>query len=315
MGVPVEGLGNYKGVMLCNRPMETGGGEAAKPGVQGDGLTPFRSTVSATHGETLGLGMAKADAPARPQRRPQGNPVLKRHMRWLKEMQEDLNAQRTAVVDHMEKQARNAQQVRDFCEKHREGVRQMMQEQKEQRAEEEQRQAEAARKAQLAAHRPAPGQRPAWSMTEKAAEEYDEEETDNLLYYVEGLDFDQYINDLEFRDAVKVVRDRAGKLKREQDAFKDQLARDLAADGEDGCEEGGDIVGDLPDAARRRVRAPVCDDDAASVAPSEASVVSHSSSKAKEVLAANPQMRAIHSKASVEKMIERQQGAEESQAA
>jgi hypothetical protein len=52
------------------------------------------------------------------------------------------------------------------------------------------------------------GKVPAWAMTEEAADEFKEDEVDELLAFTEGLDFDQYIENMEVTEALKVVQDK-----------------------------------------------------------------------------------------------------------
>merc|ERR1719160_508442 len=68
------------------------------------------------------------------------------------------------------------------------------------------------------------------------------------------------MGDAEFRHQIQVMKDRAKKLQREQDKFKDDLIRDFNAQADDGDEfgsaytgsprgsqaEGGSQLGDLP---------------------------------------------------------------------
>merc|ERR1719482_2579582 len=71
--------------------------------------------------------------------------------------------------------------------------------------------------------------KPLWAMTEQEKESFEEEEADDLINFAENLDFDKYVGDLEFRQALGAMQDRAGKLAKVQDAFKDELLRDFNA--------------------------------------------------------------------------------------
>ena len=123
---PAVSIGNYKGVMLCNRPFA--GVAAAAHGARGsDGKKqPFRSAV-VPH-EALGLN------PAREQRRVGGinpkknkNSALSRHKRWLHQLQKakdqfraDAEAKQQAEEDarrkFAEQQAALRAQVRETLE-------------------------------------------------------------------------------------------------------------------------------------------------------------------------------------------------------
>merc|ERR1711937_471736 len=69
--------------------------------------------------------------------------------------------------------------------------------------------------------------KPLWAMTEQEKESFQEKEADDLLSFADNLDFDQYIGDLEFRQNLEVLKDRAGKLSKEQDAFKDAIVNEF----------------------------------------------------------------------------------------
>merc|ERR1719443_1101142 len=70
-------------------------------------------------------------------------------------------------------------------------------------------------------------------MTEEEKEDFEMQEAEDLLNFADGLDYDKYIGDLEFREGLEAVRDRAGKLMKEQNALKDQLVKDLNAGQDD----------------------------------------------------------------------------------
>merc|ERR1719262_900042 len=71
------------------------------------------------------------------------------------------------------------------------------------------------------------GKKPLWAMTQEEKAEFEAQEADDLINFAEGLDYDKYVNDLEFREGLEAVRDRAGKLHKEQEAFKDQLVKEI----------------------------------------------------------------------------------------
>merc|ERR1719335_1036722 len=54
-----------------------------------------------------------------------------------------------------------------------------------------------------------------------------EEEADDLINFAENLDFDKYVGDLEFRQALDALKDHHGKLSKLQESFKDELLRDF----------------------------------------------------------------------------------------
>ena len=75
-------IGNYKGVMLCNRPFAGVSGAAAQRAYLGDGgrAAPFKSFCGSS--EPLGLNPIR-HAPVVVQDRPKPDTVLTRHRRFL----------------------------------------------------------------------------------------------------------------------------------------------------------------------------------------------------------------------------------------
>jgi len=78
---PKASIGNYKGVMLCNRPNEFG--QQRAPERTGD--TPFQSRVGAA--DPLGWGKAAKLLPRRA-RAKKSNAVLARHRAFLSELEQ-----------------------------------------------------------------------------------------------------------------------------------------------------------------------------------------------------------------------------------
>merc|ERR1719277_315278 len=119
--------------------------------------------------------------------------------------------------------------MRAAAEKHREGVRKMMEERDS--AAEQQRvdQQRASQAADRDATKKKSAAKPLWAMTAKEKDDFEEEEADALISFTENLDFDKFVGDLEFRQGLEALKDRAGRLHKEQEAFKDALVRDFNA--------------------------------------------------------------------------------------
>lgn len=176
-------------------------------------------------------------------------------------------------------------------------------------------------------------QKPLWAMTEKEKEDFEDNEADSLLNFAENLDYDKYIGDLEFRHGVEALRDHAGKLQKEQDSFKDALVREfnsLAGNDEDRSTSAGSprsskiedgidgmsLLGDVRAesvASSKRSRGeqrygadgrPEWDSSTNCGDERQENLAEHKED-AERVLESNPAMRAIHSKESVAKIIER----------
>lgn len=221
--------GNYKGVMLCNRPTEPSG-RAGGPGQQH--LTPQIDAPSfrpvGLPAEPLGLNPAKEnlvsnvvavheEAARRRMTEPQppGPPnVLNKHRTWLAEMarkKAHLNAELQASAEAaMTKRTKFVAYTKSL------------------------RAAVSARQAELAAGKgeakptaaavpaeddavPAPpaktaakavSSKPRWALTEEKADAVEDEEAEALVDFANGLDYESYIDDLEVRQALSVIRER-----------------------------------------------------------------------------------------------------------
>jgi len=300
---PVTGLGNYKGVMLCNRPKE--GGRAGRAEMDANqGPAPFRSTVAATHNDRPGLNPARSEAMEAASRRkpPPKCPVLKRHLKWLKKLQDEMGEQRAENEGRVDAEKAQQDRIKAFCENHRQGVQQMIQEHKDI---EQQLQEPVLKKE----HRPVNAQKPAWAMTESQSEAAEEYNADELINFAENLDFDQYIHDLEFREALGAIKDRTKLMHKEQEAFKNDLVNsfNVADDEEDA------VQSPRPSEGRSAVPAERRSNKAGSEA-GETELSHYSTGSAadisKEAMEYNPALKGIHSKASLQKIVEKQQEAE-----
>ena len=100
-------IGNYKGVMLCNRPF-AGVAAAAKGAHGGQGKKiPFRSAVVPP--EPLGLNPTREIRPQAAGRRKKKNSALSRHKKWL----HDLQKAKEKYQQDAEEQAQRQDQGRD----------------------------------------------------------------------------------------------------------------------------------------------------------------------------------------------------------
>ena len=113
-----SGLGNFKGVMLCNRPEE--GPKAAEAGPQ-----PFKSACAPTYGEQLGLNppVREANPKKMPEMKP--NESLVRHHKWLKQLQEDVTDAKVAETQGVEGEKQKKEKLKDFCERQRQAMKEL----------------------------------------------------------------------------------------------------------------------------------------------------------------------------------------------
>mmetsp|Transcript_56360 Transcript_56360/g.119939 ORF Transcript_56360/g.119939 Transcript_56360/m.119939 type:complete len:406 (+) Transcript_56360:277-1494(+) len=340
---PVSGLGNYKGVMLCNRPSDgpsRGGG--------GSGPAPFKSMVSPMQDEPLGLPPCRsADGKPSGVKKRGPSAALRQHVRWLRELQDQMRGEQEQVEREEADEEEKKRRLRNAAEKHREGVRAMLAE----RSEAVQTGHATATAPPLAAAAAAAAKatgggggypkedatkkkkviKPLWALTEQEKEDFEDEEAGDLIDFAENLNFEKYLGDLEFKSSLAALKDRAGKISKEQDAFKESLLRDFNAaleedattsagsprssvrleDGIDGQSVLGDLRSEYSACSSRRPRGESKqhqkerDWDSSTNCGDGPQVDHQLKSAAAAVLESAPQIKAIHSKGSISKIIEK----------
>jgi len=322
---PPGGLGNFKGVMLCNRPTEISMDKAVSGG---DGPAPFKSTVSATHCDQLGLNPCKVRENTDAQAKLRGpSAALRKHVKWLKQLQSEMSEERSKIDEEHQQAEKKKERLKNFSEKQREAVKSLL------NSDFDVKQEHLEEAIQLGKSKDGKRSKPLWAMTEQEKEAFQEKEADDLLAFADNLDFDQYIGDFEFRQNLEVLKDRAGKLAKEQDALKDAIVNEFNEDEEstavgsprnhgenrslDGLEGSSLGVGEGVDGlggtrskraeARRRAdgvsewdSSTCCGDEQRSAAADE------DREFAARILEQNPGVRGIHSEKSVQKIIEKQ---------
>ena len=96
--MPKASIGNYKGVMLCNRPNEFG--QQKRP--ERTGLEPFNSRV--THPEPIGWNPAAKLLPRQTKKKVDPNSILVRHKKFLKQLERQKNIERQENMEAMANQ-------------------------------------------------------------------------------------------------------------------------------------------------------------------------------------------------------------------
>jgi hypothetical protein len=252
--------------------------------------------------------------------------ALRRHVKWLRDLQKDMRDEREQYeAEEKEEEARKQKMKVDF-EKHRTAVKEMMVErdnalEQEHKAIEKMKQE--TRKAMQKGHA-----KPLWAMTEEEKDDFEEEAAEDLIGFAENLDYEKFLGDLEFRHGLEALRDRTGKLKKEQEAFKEALVKDFNAaneeeqsteapgsprnlDGIDGTSLVDSEISATSSRRRARAAARLNSDgrpewDSSTVAGDEKAALDDKvKDDATRVLESNSQIRAVHSQASVQKMLEK----------
>lgn len=116
---PKASIGNYKGVMLCNRPNEVGGPRKADrtgPNV------PFNSRV--IHDEPVGWNPTKKLLPRemKKKKRVDPNNALLKHKKFLKSLEEQKQKERVEKSREELDKEEKAQKFREIAEKQRKKI-------------------------------------------------------------------------------------------------------------------------------------------------------------------------------------------------
>jgi len=305
--VSTEGLGNYKGVMLCNRPTD------GAP--QTDVQPPFRSAIAATAGEQLGLPPPKRMEPKPDIKKCGPSAALRRHVQWIKELQEQVREDQRRTAECQESEEARKHHLAAAFKQQRDAIRKIKADAKSGEVDPAVVEAVLQPKARNSASGGRTTAKPLWAMTEDERDDFDEEQASELLRFAEGLDFDSYIHDLEFRQCLHVVRDRARHLQRAQDDFKESIVRqfdqaagmDDAIDGDATSSAGGHGLQCQRHAAGRGGGPEEKPDwDTSTACGDERPTVDKSSQNAAhQLLESNPKLRSVHSKGSVQKVMEK----------
>ena len=222
-------IGNFKGVMLCNRPF-AGISAAAKATKQASSTAPppFRPACGST--EKLGLNPIRNPPNCVIDRRKKGC-VLAKHKQWLaqlnsqkKKMEAELLEQQMLREEKRSKfrEAQRKRRLKVVKERHHDerGMSEERVESKEEEGEVERERIVEEKEEEEEKRMDQGGRevkdRPMWALTEKSAEEVEEKEADSLVEFAKSLDFDQYMDDLEVRAALESMQNRVNKLKMRQ---------------------------------------------------------------------------------------------------
>ena len=233
-GIPKASIGNYKGVMLCNRPNEFG--QVQKPERQGK--APFISRVDPK--PQLGLNPTKKIINV-PKKKKDHNNILNRHKKYLKMLQEK------KMIEKLEKENEDTQKQETFKKfkektaKQRQKIKKLKEEkektqspqkdtyqspQQKTKKEESPAQVEAPKEenrnigrlteenlkkndehySQKNKPKKTNKKMPAWAKTEEQLKKEEEDEIDDLIEFAYDLDYEKYMEDLEVRQALALIK-------------------------------------------------------------------------------------------------------------
>lgn len=215
------GVGNYKGVMLCNRPF---GGTSVTAGKQpGSEKTQFTCGV-VPDAPGLSAPLANRDKFLK---RPKKDSVLTKHKKWLSDLQKTKERLELQYLEEMRQKEESLVKFQEHEKKMREATLGILKADEKSQSKSEE---------SPVTHSPQQKDdnnidmksdskslknynKPAWAMTKEAADDaktYKEfDECDDLIEFAKGLDFDRYIDDIEVQTMVEKLRKRIVELEKE----------------------------------------------------------------------------------------------------
>ena len=345
-GLPKASIGNYKGVMLCSRPNEYG--QVQKPERQGK--APFISRVDPK--EKIGVNPTKKIINV-PQRKKDTNSILIRHKRYLKMLQEK------KLIEKLEKENKDLENekkfktFRDQTALQRKKIKTLKtdkpgdsnepaeytspakEEQKiiaELTKENLERNDERYSQKQSKQGKRADKKKPAWAKTENQLKKEQEDEIDDLIEFAYDLDYEKYMEDLEVRQALALIRERVGEIKQDNE-WREKIAEEWNQADEAGNPNEGKRERQLDDDQKSAVsirtsitgkskmskRSEILDEikreerekedwDASTQGDRKKPTVEDrlASKLADQILENNPNLKGVHSKISMKKMLEKE---------
>ncbi|KAG6965990.1 hypothetical protein JG687_00005100 [Phytophthora cactorum] len=264
-------IGNYKGVMLCNRPFNGVSSTLAKEnryGAKSNNNVVDNSKaafLAGNPGEPLGLNVPIHSEPAHAIRRDKKNTALSKHKKWLYDLQKERARLQEALVEDEEAAYKRRERFSQREAKMREAVR------SNNNKGEDVPNVDAGPAAETKKNL----NRPMWALTKATADEkldcLEDAEANDLIEFANNLDIDQFMDDVEIKARVAQVEQQLAQVQsivdyeeaEEKRCESEQERLEELANG------GGALNGnDLSRLGWDRAEAKDGDDDAMSVASS-----------------------------------------------
>eukprot|EP00644_Phytophthora_capsici_P008009 jgi/Phyca11/573931/estExt2_Genewise1.C_PHYCAscaffold_580041 len=198
-------IGNYKGVMLCNRPFngvsskamakETRYGAKTDNNVVDNSKAAF---LAGNPGEPLGLNVPILSEPAHAFRRDKKNTALSKHKKWLHDLQKERWRLQEALAEDEQAAQKRRERFSQREAKMREAVR--SNNDGDEDAEEKKKNLD----------------RPMWALTKATADEkldnLEDAEANDLIDFANNLDIDQFMDDVEIKARVAQVEQQLAQV-------------------------------------------------------------------------------------------------------
>jgi hypothetical protein len=272
-------IANYKGVMLCNRPQH---GPAPRPKVQA-----FVSRVDVK--QPIGTNPPVQYRPP-PQRNPPKE-ILLRHRQWLQQVQAKKEETAQQVLQEALQQEDRAKHLADITAKQRKFLMKHPSPE----------QVKKAFNTEPVKRLIETFDKPKWALTQEEAEQKEEKEVDELLEYVNELDLDKYMQDLEVQATLEVLQTRIATL------IEDQKTKVGEVSGAEQAKEPAKEAVREAEGRERALERPAMVNEAWN-ASIKAGDVSKDTTRiaralAEKILKANPSLRSVHSNQSIRQLM------------
>jgi hypothetical protein len=205
-------LENYKGILLCDRPADARNPGGAAKAPHGGGPAPFlpagkgdernglglQPSIEQRSGQELSLSVRQRHSTHRAT-------ALTRHRKWLNSFASAVKQMQLEKAEHQITKTLKEGDLREKQASLRNQTR------PEETAVAEVQPVETA-PAEVKAVKKKSKKKPVWAQTEDEAADAEFSEARNLVDFAAGLDFDQFMNDFEVREALAVMRDRVQEI-------------------------------------------------------------------------------------------------------
>jgi hypothetical protein len=203
-----QSIGNYKGVMLCNRPNDP------TEKLQRDGPAPFISRVTVKEQ----LGINPANKPVVTKEKPKQSPeILRRHKLWLSQLQKQKEEE---IKKQQENSKAQEEKIKKMKKKYKpKKIPEPKNNDIEPKSPEPDTKSDklTEKNLKILEKEKKGKEKPKWAMTKAEADNQEEAEVDDLLKFVQDLDYDSFIDDLEVRQALEIVRERVDEIKKDKE--------------------------------------------------------------------------------------------------
>lgn len=328
--MPKASIGNYKGVMLCNRPNEFGQVQKAER----QGKAPFISRVDPK--DQIGLNPAKKVIVVQ-QKKKDSNSILTRHKKYLRMLQEKKLIEKVEKENDQNNKEDNFKKIRDQTAKQRQKIMDMKNDNQSSPGKEGASKQDTTKIAKLTkenlqkndeqfsskskAAKKADKAKPLWAKTEGQLKQEQDQEIDDLIEFAYDLDYEKYMEDLEVRQALALIKERVDEIKKDDewrqkateewnqmdannDDAKSAASYRTGMSGKSKVSKKSEIMSELK---REEERKKDEWDSSTQAERKKQSIEEKLASKlADQILELNPNLKGIHSKTSMKRMLEKE---------